>query len=678
VDTGYWPLYRWNPSLLAEGKNPFVLDSKQIRTNLSEILKTENRFASLARSDPETAAKLHEELDKHVHERHAQFVRRAMSEQEMRKYLSGSQGREGGESWLILYGTETGNAEEVARRLYNEARWRGMNVTLTNMADYVVEDLPKETNVTIVCSTCGQGEFPKGAVDFWKHLSDPHLPVNWLEHTNYNVFGLGDSNYCDHFCEAAKSIDKRMAELGGKRMQDVGIGDDQHVDGFEGGLDSWIPDLWKLFGNPQPSQSLPPSSNLVEVFKNGEIQAPPRRHVSRPGSHFAKVMVKRKLTPADYDRVTWHLELDIHDTSMKYNIGDTLAIYPHNTDLAIGRKGGVAEMLEHFGVEEDTVLKVIPSDKKNRKFPEILTAGALFRELLDLFGKPSRRFYAFLAALATDAKEKEKLEFLLSEEGRSEYRRRQEDTVTYADLLLEFRSAQVPLNHLIDAVPLIKPRYYSIASSQDLHRDAVHLCIVRVDWETSKGVERHGLCTSYVSAMDIGKDPIISCSVKPAAILPPSDPSQPIVMAALGTGLAPFRAFLQQREVLKSQGVSLGTSVLYFGARYEKSEFLYQDEFRKWVSDGTLTHLRTAFSRDQAKKVYIQNKIDEEPELIYDLLVRRNGIFYLCGPSRNVPEDIRNAFIRAIMKCGNKTLEEASQMQKDMVAEGRYNVEAWS
>ena len=129
---------------------------------------------------------------------------------------------------------------------------------------------------------------------------------------------------------------------------------------------------------------------------------------------------------------------------------------------------------------------------------------------------------------------------------------------------------------------------------------------------------------------------------------------------------------------MKAKAGSSAPAVLYFGARYERSEFLYRDEFKEYLSKGVLTHLKTAFSRDQAKKIYIQDKIDEDPQLVYDLMVKQGGSFYMCGPARRVPEDIRQAILRAFVKCGNMSKEEAEKIQREMVESGRYNVEAWS
>ena len=144
-----------------------------------------------------------------------------------------------------------------------------MNPSFYCLSDYPVEDLPQEPNVVVVCSTCGQGEFPANAKDFWSYISNPALPNSWLSHTNYTVFGLGDSNYCEHFCEAAKKFDKRLAELGATQAKDIGTGDDQHPDGFEGGIDEWLPNIWTIYGNPEPSRDepLPPPSNSVQVFQ---------------------------------------------------------------------------------------------------------------------------------------------------------------------------------------------------------------------------------------------------------------------------------------------------------------------------------------------------------------------------------------------------------------------------
>lgn len=298
-----------------------------------------------------------------------------------------------------------------------------------------------------------------------------------------------------------------------------------------------------------------------------------------------------------------------------------------------------------------------------------------------------------MGILAKDPQEKEALAHLVSKEGRPDMRALIDDTATYADVMQMFPSAHMPLEYAMDFVPAIKPRLYSIASASEMHPDHIHLCIVEEDWENSKG-KRHGQSTWFVrnntaglqwgktrglvdapaepfGTVDPSEAPHIPVRVNPAVVHLPDSPKTPLIMVGLGTGMAPFRSFIQQRVVLRERGEEIGPMLLYFGARYEKTEYLYGDEIEAYHADGILTDLKKAFSRDQEHKIYAQHRIEEDPHLLYDYLIKQEGSFYLCGPAGNMPAQMREAVIGALEVAGGHSREESEQMVTDMQISGR-------
>ncbi|KAJ2818897.1 sulfite reductase [NADPH] flavoprotein component, partial [Coemansia furcata] len=312
---------------------------------------------------------------------------------------------------------------------------------------------------------------------------------------------------------------------------------------------------------------------------------------ARPGEKTFDVKVSSlyRMTPETYDRNIFHIEFDTRGTDLTYEIGDALGVYGHNDPSQ------VTLICKLLGLDGSQLVTAVKDEQcQTRSIHAWLTYA------LDIFGRPSKKFYAALAEFATDENEAEKLRWLTTAEGSAEFKERVADTTTYADLLLEFASARPSFLYLVDLVAPIKPRHYSIASSAKMHPGSVHLCVVSVEWKTSKGELRAGQCTRFLNSLSIGDHVVVS--VKPSVMkLPPID-SQPVIMAGLGTGMAPFRAFIEERAVRKMQGADVGPMTLYFGSRHRAMEYLYGEELEAYHADGLLTNLRLAFSRDQKEK----------------------------------------------------------------------------
>jgi len=358
---------------------------------------------------------------------------------------------------------------------------------------------------------------------------------------------------------------------------------------------------------------------------------------------------------------------------LAYDQGDSLGLWATNS------KADVDKCLTSLGLGGDEVLRIKPVDSNRAEpLPELVSVKTLLTEMLDIGGWPKRRFYEMLKMSATDPKDKEELTHLCSREGKPAYQACAQESYTYAELLEKFPSAKPSIGHLLDYVPDLKPRLYSIASSSRLRgQDECHLCIIRNDWVATSGRNRTGLCTSWLERLEVGTEGIkMHGCVHPSAVTLPDNHKPPLVMVALGTGIAPMRAFIEERAAAKTAGEECGEMLLFFGAR-NRQEYSYEQEFSDYQEQGVLQHISLALSREQKEKIYVTHRIQQEKELIYDLLHEKKGYFYLCGPGGAVPGQVRMGVIQAIVDVGGKSQEYAEKYVEDMQIEARYNVEAW-
>ena len=327
------------------------------------------------------------------------------------------------------------------------------------------------------------------------------------------------------------------------------------------------------------------------------------------------------------------------------------------------------------GLEGDDLVQV-PS----REDPSILETRTVYQSLMqnvDILGKPPKRFYETLAEFATDELEKKKLVNLGSKEGAEDFKKRSEtDTVTYVDLLEEFQSARPSFHDLVRIVSPLKRREYSIASAQAVTPTTVALMIVVVDWVDSKGRTRYGQATSYLSKLQPGT--AVTVSVKPSVMKLPTSDTAPLIMAGLGTGLAPFRAFVQYRAMQKAAGKEIGAILLYLGSRHQREEYLYGEEWEAYLASGVITLLGCAFSRDQPQKIYIQDRMRQTLRDIIKAYIAESGSFYLCGPTWPVPDvtEVLQEAIKVDATRHGKKIDPRKEIEK-LKEDGRYVLEVY-
>lgn len=385
----------------------------------------------------------------------------------------------------------------------------------------------------------------------------------------------------------------------------------------------------------------------------------------------ATVHVKenRRLTPHTYDRNIFHIEFDLGTSGVTYNIGEALGIHADNDPAQI------LDFITWYGLNADDLVQV-PS----REDATILETRTVYQALvqnIDLLGKVPKRFYEQLAEFATDELEQQKLSALGGKDGADEFKKRSEmDMDTYADVLAEFASARPSFHDLVRLVAPLKRREYSIASAQAVTPNSVSLMIVVVDWVDSKGRTRTGHATRYLSSLPVGS--AVTVSVKPSVMKLPAKDTAPLIMAGLGTGLAPFRAFVQYRAMQKAQGKEIGAILLYMGSRHQREEYLYGEEWEAYIDAGVITLLGAAFSRDQPQKIYIQDKMRSSMSAIVDAYIKEEGSFYLCGPTWPVPDvtEVLQEAIATESKESGKKVDARKEIER-LKEEGRYVLEVY-
>lgn len=383
-----------------------------------------------------------------------------------------------------------------------------------------------------------------------------------------------------------------------------------------------------------------------------------------------------RLTPEDYDRTTFHVEVDVSNTSVEHFVngadGKALSVYATNDPEA------VSELIAAMGLNPHQVVSIADLAPQQEADAVVLTTvEKLLTQYLDIFGKPTREFLKKLAPFAHDIMEKVQIAELTLERKMEEFQDRQARALTFADYLVEFKSLKIPIEKYLELIPTIKQRVYSICSSSNYLPGKCQLLVVREDWEAKGGDTKFGLCSSFLTSVRPGNYFVGHSTHSVMKI--PEDQSVPIFMAGLGTGLAPFRAFVQERKWHIRRGArSVGPMTLFFGGRYSKQEYYYREEFEAFEQEG-LVKCCNAWSRDTpGKKVYVQNKIKEEEDAVWEQLLRPDarGYFFLCG-SKQPEKDVFRTLLEILQSKGGMSASEAQQKMEELQAAGRYVTEVY-
>ena len=652
VDSGYWPLYRYNPALVQQGKNPFILDSKKLRKEVTTFLQRESRFINLKKQHPEVAADLFVKMNNDVHHRMEHLNQLAAG------YKSFDHEDEA--SVKVLFASETGNAARLARDFADACVHSHV---ADAMGDVDVEDVEGTTTVFFI-ATCGQGAMPQNGKDFYKALCA--RKEKFTEGTKFAVMGLGDSSYY-FFCEAAKLVEKRMIELGAEKILDMGQGDDSAEEGLEEGLHDFLDLVWPALEVPAPDEV--PHITPVKVEYSPKAVARPEDDERSLHQYYQSddmkaksipILSNTKMCPEEYNRDFRTVRLNTGD-EMSYELGDALEIFPQNNPEK------VSEFLHAYSpdFDERTVVKIHDFGIDGE-----VSLGVLFTNVLDLFGKPSKHFMQQLATFEKDEEEKKiilDIDFLK--------KAARETGLTIADALLRFKAAHPPLPILLSIIPTIKPRAYSIASAPLASPNVTELLVLIDTWWCDTG-EKVGLTCNMLQSKNSGDH--LWCRMKAGSMDPP-EPEQPVLCAGIGSGLAPHMAFLRDKVRAAEAGEEVGKFSLYFGNRKKEEEFCYRAELEAYAEKYDWFTLHAAFSRDDPnKKVYVQDLVRQTDDARELLRETANGMMYVCG-NRNLPKPLQDALVQSFSKWSEdpKEIESATADMEQLYIKNRCQQEVW-
>ena len=531
-----------------------------------------------------------------------------------------------GGSLTILYGSQTGNAKGVASAIKAQAEARGLPVTLTSMADYKPKQLKKESHLLVVVSTYGEGEPPESAVDLFEQLKKGK--VGKLEGLKFAVLGLGDSSY-EFFCQTGKDFDGFLAKAGAERIHELAS------------LDVDYQDAAKAWGEQAVAAvAATLSAGAATASVAGSVQAAVGHSQYNKENPFpARLSVNQKITGRDSTKDIRHIEINLEESGITYQPGDALGIwFDNDADL-------VGEVLALTGLTGD---EATPHgslrEALTRHYELTRLHGGLITGLAEITDN---------AALKDLAGDKAQVNALVA-------------SAQVVDVLKRF-PASLSADQLIPLLRPLPPRLYSIASAQSEVEEEVHLTVGVVRYRQEDGTVRSGGASSYL-ADRLPEDAEVRVFVEHNDNFRlPANPDTPVIMVGPGTGIAPFRAFLQERE---AQGAE-GKNWLFFGNPHFTQDFLYQVEWQRYVKSGLLSKISLAFSRDQANKIYVQDRLREAGLELYQWL-EAGAHFYVCGDANHMAKDVQEALLEVIAEHGHKSREEAEEYLSELRRAKRY------
>ncbi len=526
----------------------------------------------------------------------------------------------------VLYGSQTGNGQAIAEQLAAEAAERGFGVAVKSMADYAPARLKQEKVLFLVISTHGEGDPPDDAEELWEFLGSERAPR--LPDLRYAVLALGDSSYAN-FCQTGRDFDRRLAALGATELRPRIECD---VD-YRKPAGEWQRQMLDIGASLAPTA---PDASPRPLLR--AVPAAPR--YSREQPFAAELLANQKITGRDSTKDVRHLELSLTGAGIEYQPGDSIAVVPRNPPATVGA------LIEATGLDPEREVEV---DGERRSL-----AGALSeaRELTRL-SPPFLRAYADLGGIA-------KLSEMLDD---PEMLRRYLEGHEVADVVAAYPFS-IGAQDLIDTLRPLAARSYSIASSPLAHPDEVHLTVAVVRHGTQR--PRFGAASNHLAALKAGDRADVYLDSNPRFRLP-DDPAAPIIMIGPGTGVAPYRAFLQQRE---AEGAT-GRNWLLFGDRHFDRDFLYQIEWLRYRKSGLLTRLDVAFSRDQADKLYVQHRLREHGAEVYRWL-NDGAYLYVCGDAKAMAPDVHRTLIDIAASEGGLSQDQAKEFIQELRRERRY------
>ncbi|MBS3964411.1 MAG: sulfite reductase subunit alpha [Methylomonas sp.] len=528
----------------------------------------------------------------------------------------------------ILYGSQTGNSESLAHDAAARAKSHGLVPVVNSMDEVEIGQLTDMSHVLIITSTYGEGAMPDNAEMLWQAASADSAPR--LEQMNYAILALGDTSY-DLFCQAGKDWDERLAALGGKRLLDRV---DCDVD-FEEPAEKWLSEVIPLMAE---------GAETVAVIDT-QAQQPAKSQYHRKNPFPARLLANRLLTAENSSKETRHYEISISGSGLTYEAGDALCVLPVNCPELVAN---IIAALGCSGDEDEPV------------GGELMKLSNALRDHFEI-KLPSKELVEEIARRSGD----QELNGILQAGDK--------DTLSdylwgrdLLDLLLQFPNVEFSAAEFLALLKPLQHRAYSISSSSKPHPDTVHLTVASVRYD-AHGRHHKGVCSTYLADIADPHTPVKVFFTPNNSFRVPSDDSLPMIMVGPGTGIAPFRAFLQERRARKASG----NNWLFFGDRNAATDFIYRDEIEAMQAEGVLTRLDLAFSRDQAEKIYVQDRMRQHGAELFAWL-EQGGYFFVCGDAYRMAKDVDQALHDVIRSHGKLSEAEAIDYVNHLKKTKRY------
>ena len=538
----------------------------------------------------------------------------------------------------ILYASQTGNAKGVASKLEQSAKAAGINVVLKNIADYKAKGLKNESHLLIVASTNGEGEAPDDAIEFHEYLLGKKAPK--LPNLNYSVLALGDSSY-EFFCQTGKDFDERLQALGAKQVTPRV---DCDVD-YDSECESWTLSIVESLKDEltQVSAGL---ANVVDLPTAGAAS-----QYSKQNPYAAEFSLSQKITGRDSAKDVRHIEIDLGDSGLTYQVGDALGVWFEN-DANL-----VAELVTALSLtgEEKVKLKVDGS-------AQVLTLTDALTTQLEIT-QTAPAFIEFWAKISGD----KALTAIAADKNTAREYAGQHQIIE----VVNAAKTEIDAQFFVEALRKLTPRLYSIASAQSEVEDEVHLTVGVVSYDANDKTRTGGASGFLCQRLEEGQKVRVFVEHNDNFRLPQSDDT-PVIMIGPGTGVAPFRAFMQEREARDASG----DNWMFFGDQTFTQDFLYQVEWQNYLKSGLLTRMDVAFSRDQAQKVYVQDRLKEQAAEVFSWL-ERGAHLYICGDANRMAKDVHQTLNEIIQEHGKLTAEQAEDYLKSLRSSKRYQKDVY-
>jgi sulfite reductase (NADPH) flavoprotein alpha-component len=542
----------------------------------------------------------------------------------------------------VYFGTETGNSEALAKQTAKFLQSRGFESHAINLDKISSSALAGEAYALIVISTFGDGDPPDSAKAFYTELHAPDHPR--LSELRYSVLALGDRNY-ERFCQCGKDIDVRLETLGGQRIYQLAECDAD----YEAAAEAWrngVATVLEAASPIEPAKTEAKPSPVPDPAPPVSDKPAPSGGLVYDRKHpfLAQLSTSRLLTAPASAKETRHFEISLEGSNLSYTAGDALGIVPCNCPQLV-----------------EQILKTLNCDGEEAVLSPDGAEVPLHKALLDFYEitKIPSGLLRCIAERSADPALRHLLEPVAATQLKNFTSQRE-----IVDLLMEHSSAKISATEFVSHLKKLAPRLYSIASSPAAHGNSIHLTVSIVRYETN-GRKRNGVCSTFLA--DRAQQKVGTFVHRSPHFRLPGDHTRPVIMVGPGTGIAPFRGFLYEREAVGATG----RNWLFFGDQREGTDFLYQDELFRFKKNGVLNRLSTAFSRDQPEKIYVQQRMQENAAELWAWL-EEGTHFYVCGDAQRMAKDVDAALHAIIEQSGQRSKEDAEAYVKKLKAEHRY------